>query len=467
MSHPVAKPHSNAELELGVYTRNQSRVYPLPASGIVGIGRGAENVIRVEDPAVSRRHARIVVGEEVEVEDLGGTNGTILIRSGDASVARGDTQSNFQRRLEPSKPVRMFAGDVVRVGAVLIVLQRRHVSEPPQSEPEPELAGPPVLADAATQKAYDLAFRAAGSEISVLILGETGVGKEVMAETIHRRSRRASGPFLRLNCAAFSENLLEGEIFGHERGAFTGAHGARPGLFEATNGGTVFLDEVGELPLGTQAKMLRVLEERTVLRLGSTTPRRIDVRFITATNRDLGREVKAGRFRSDLYYRIGGMVVRIPPLRERPAEIEPLARHFLRSFAQVSGQQPPVLSEDAKRVLAQHTWPGNVRELRNTMERAALLAVDGIIDAEHLEAERPLTEDEMPADFDDVEMVTQVISHDAVAGAPEGASERERVLKALESCAGNQTRAAKLLGVSRRTLINRLEQFNLPRPKKQ
>jgi transcriptional regulator with GAF, ATPase, and Fis domain len=303
----------------------------------------------------------------------------------------------------------------------------------------------------------------------------------VLAETIHRRSPRAAQPFLRLNCAALPESLLEGELFGHERGAFTGAHALKVGLLESTDKGTVFLDEIGELPLGTQAKLLRVLEERTVIRLGSTKPRHIDVRFVTATNRDLGREVRAGRFRGDLYYRITGLVVRIPPLRQRRAEIEPLARHFLREFCARSNQLEPILMTEAIARLNAYEWPGNVRELRNVMERAALLATDGRIARDQVMLE-PVDEAHLiDGDEDDFEAITRVVdqlpgqglararavsSPPALAASPPGESERDRIVRALEACGGNQTRAAKMLGVSRRTLINRLEEFGLPRPKK-
>jgi transcriptional regulator with GAF, ATPase, and Fis domain len=293
-----------------------------------------------------------------------------------------------------------------------------------------------------------------------------------MAETIHRRSPRANQPFLRLNCAALPESLLEGELFGHERGAFTGAHAAKAGLIESTDGGTVFLDEIGELPLGTQAKLLRVLEERTVIRLGSTKSKRVDVRFVTATNRDLGREVKAGRFRGDLYYRISGLVVRIPALRLRRSEIKPLAQHFLRAFCARSGQVAPRLSAEATEMLQAYDWPGNVRELRNVIERAVLLSSDGEIRAEQVLLEPPVPDDEEELadaadDFDAVTKVTHVLTAPpSLASDVEDLTERDRIIRALEACGGNQTRAAKMLGVSRRTLINRLEQFQLPRPKK-
>jgi len=353
---------------------------------------------------------------------------------------------------------------------VILVLQRKGRPGLPSTSESPGAAVSPILVDPEMQRVYDLATRAAGSDISVLILGETGVGKEVMAETIHRRSPRAEHPFLRLNCAALPESLLEGELFGHERGAFTGAHAAKVGLLESTDRGTVFLDEIGELALGTQAKLLRVLEERTVIRLGATKPRHIDVRFVTATNRDLGREVKAGRFRGDLYYRISGLVVRIPPLRLRRAELQPLALHFLRVFCERSGHPTPRLSPGAVEVLHSYDWPGNVRELRNVMERAALLSNDHEIGREHVMLEPPVPEEEEVED-DDFDAVTKVMdvldpSQPPSLGDAEGVSERDRVIRALEACGGNQTRAAKMLGVSRRTLINRLEAFQLPRPKK-
>src|SRR5690606_14186600 len=245
------------------------------------------------------------------------------------------------------------------------------------------------------------------------ILGETGAGKEAMAETVHQRSPRRAGPFLLLNCAALSETLLESELFGHEKGAFTGAHSTKAGLLESTAGGTVFLDEIGELSLGTQAKLLRVLEERSVMRVGATKPRRIDVRFVTATNRDLTREVRAGRFRGDLYYRISGLVVRIPPLRERLTEIEPLARHFLTEFCTQLGQLVPELEPAAIEALLGYHWPGNVRELKNVMERAVLLAGSGPVTREHVLPEPTLFSDAAGAGgllADDLDESTQVIT---------------------------------------------------------
>ncbi len=483
MSEPLTQrpPGPSSQYELVVYMRQQSRVYPLSPGGIVEIGRSPDCQIPIDDPSVSRHHARLHVADEVAVEDLGSANGTSLMHGARTRQDMEETDASANQRLEPFQLVEMTPGDVLRIGAVIMVLQFRGRSSIPPPVPKEQI-GPAVLLDPEMRRVYDLAARAAASDISVLILGETGVGKEVMAETVHRRSPRAEFPFLRLNCAALPESLLEGELFGHERGAFTGAHAAKAGLLESTDRGTVFLDEIGELPLGTQAKLLRVLEERTVIRLGATKPRHIDVRFVTATNRDLGREVRAGRFRGDLYYRISGLVVRIPPLRQRRAELRPLAQHFLREFCARSGKPPPRLSAAASEMLYNYDWPGNVRELRNVMERAALLASEGEVRQEHVLLE-PFSEDEAP-DLDDFDAITKVttVLEPGAAAAPAPASpapaappsesesqrgsERDRIIRALEACGGNQTRAAKMLGISRRTLINRLEEFQLPRPKK-
>ena len=390
-----------------------------------------------------------------------------------------------------------------------------------------EATHPPVVVpDGTMQKLYKLVKRIAASPISVLLLGETGVGKEVMAETIHRESPRGSKPLLRLNCAALSEQLLESELFGHERGAFTGAVVAKPGLLETAHGGTVFLDELGEMPQSTQAKLLRVIEDRQVQRVGGLKPKAIDVRFVAATNRDLEEEIANGRFRQDLYFRLNGIAVTIPPLRERVDEIEGLATAFIHHACQKSQRDDvPLLSPAALALLKAYTWPGNIRELRNVMERAVLLSTEGVILPEHLPLDKmgatvaapsgpwgPRPHDVMrfvprpppaapraphaltvppppvsssgfaprisslpppsaPPRPDPPSSRPPPLPADADAallrpsrGRDEG--ERERILWALERCAGNQTKAARLLGVSRRTLVARLEEYNLPRPRK-
>jgi transcriptional regulator with PAS, ATPase and Fis domain len=413
--------------------------------------------VQLEDALVSREHLCLHVGEVIEVEDLGSSNGTTLVRG---SPAHDDLVTASSQRLPTGQRIALKTGDVLRVGTSLLVLKAR---EPSQSDlPRLVTSSPPVLGASEMRRAYELVKRAARTDISVLLLGETGVGKEVMAESVHQHSPRSERPLLRLNCAAFTDSLLESELFGHERGAFTGAHAAKIGLLESTAGGTVFLDEIGELPLGTQAKLLRVVEERTVIRVGATKPRSVDVRFVTATNRDLGELVKSGHFRADLYYRISGLVVRIPPLRHRIEEIAPLARHFLRQFHAPASEGEQRISETALELLRAHAWPGNVRELRNVIERAALLAAGEVVEPEHILLDASeVVEAPMDADF---EAITRVSPRPEPLPAPP--DERRRVVEALEACGGNQTRAAKLLGISRRTLINRLDAFDLPRPKK-
>jgi transcriptional regulator with GAF, ATPase, and Fis domain len=321
-------------------------------------------------------------------------------------------------------------------------------------------ARPVVIEDGAMQRLHRLVERVAAGIISVLLLGETGVGKEVFAEAIHSRSPRSGKPFLKLNCAALTESLLESELFGHERGAFTGAVSQKPGLLETADGGTVFLDEVGELPASLQAKLLRVLEEKRVLRVGGTKSRVVDVRFIAATNRDLESEVDRGRFRRDLYFRLNGISLVIPPLRDRRGEIEPLARAFLRQAC--SGRTAPVLGPEVLARLQSYAWPGNIRELRNVMERAAVLAGEGPILAEHLPVEKMGHTLHPSARYTQIGLDggTSALS-DQVA-----AFERRRIIEALERCAGNQTKAARLLGMSRRTLVSRLRDYDIPRPRK-
>jgi transcriptional regulator with PAS, ATPase and Fis domain len=275
-------------------------------------------------------------------------------------------------------------------------------------------------------------------------LGETGVGKEVAAVRVHEHSQRAKGPLVRVSCAAFPDNLLEAELFGYERGAFTGAMQAKAGLFEAGHGGTVFLDEIGEVSLSTQAKLLRVIEAREVQRLGALRPKPIDVRFVSATHRDVAGMVAAGTFREDLFFRLNGISVTLPPLRQRTDEILPLATAFARGTD---------IGAEAKEALIKHPWPGNVRELRNVMERAVVLSGGQRIESAHLQLAAPPARKAPPT----------------LAAQPpggDGSEERARIIAALEACAGNQTSAARLLGMSRRTLIYKLDELDIPRPRK-
>ena len=311
-------------------------------------------------------------------------------------------------------------------------------AEPPQ----------PVIVDPMMKQVLVLAHRVAPSPITVLVRGETGVGKEVVAEMIHKASPRKSGPFIRLSCAALSETIVESELFGHEQGAFGGATTAKPGFFEVASGGTLFLDELGELPVATQAKLLRVLETRKVVRIGGTTEIAIDVRLVCATNRDLETEVARGRFREDLYFRVSGFVIPVPPLRDRKTEIGPLAAFFAEELS--PDGRTAIVTPEALRVLEAHDWPGNVRELRNAIERALVLSGGAPIEPGHL-PDRLLERisvgtGDAPA-IDVRQRVADV--------------ERTSVLDALESTKGNQTKAAKKLGISRFALIRLMEKHDL------
>jgi two-component system response regulator AtoC len=235
-------------------------------------------------------------------------------------------------------------------------------------------------------KLFEVARRLGQLGTTVLILGETGVGKEIVAQEIHRASPRASGPFVRLNCSAFPSTLLESELFGHDRGAFTGADRSKQGYFEAADGGTLFLDEVGELPLAAQVKLLNVLENREVHRLGATVGRPIDVHVVSATHRDLRSEIGLGCFRADFYYRLSAFTLAVPPLRERRVEISILAEKFLSDCARRERKRKPTLGPEAITRLVRYAWPGNVRELRNAIEHASVLAGSGLVLPEHLPA---------------------------------------------------------------------------------
>jgi two-component system response regulator AtoC len=323
----------------------------------------------------------------------------------------------------------------------------------------------PHSPSAAMQRVYDVAHRAAGSNINVLLLGETGVGKEVMAQMIHRHSPRSGKPIVSLNCAGLTESLIETELFGHEKGAFTGATSSRPGLLETADGGTVFLDEIGEMPLKVQAALLRVIETREVLPVGGRRPRQIDVRFIAATNRDLDSESTRGNFRQDLFFRLNGISISIPPLRERRSEILELARIFVGQACQESGRPPLSLSEEVCAALEAYTWPGNIRELKNVMERAVVLTDGPEIGCAQLPLEKMGTPEEVTGEATG-ESPRPIEAEVTNAKGDLRAIERQRIIDALAACAGNQSRAAKLLNMPRRTFISKLDLYEIPRPQK-
>jgi DNA-binding NtrC family response regulator len=316
-----------------------------------------------------------------------------------------------------------------------------------------------VFRDQAMERVVKLAAQIAGSDASVLITGESGVGKEVMARFVHEKSKRRDKPFISVNCAAIPENLLESELFGHEKGSFTGALARRIGKFEEASGGTLLLDEISEMDVRLQAKLLRAIQERVIDRVGGNQPVKVDIRIIATSNRNLGEAVKQGSFREDLLYRLNVVNLRIPPLRERPADILALAEHFAKKYAEANGLPVRMLSPDARRVLIANHWRGNVRELENTVHRAVLLATgleiapDALVspDGDAFNA-APLGPAERAAQTAD--MVTRTL-----VGMTVAAVERDLILDTLDHCLGNRTHAAKILGISIRTLRNKLNEY--------
>jgi two-component system response regulator AtoC len=421
--------------------------HPLPASGRVTVGRSRSADVVLDDTTVSRTHVAIEIGPSLIVEDLGSQNG---VRVG-------------PRRLAPNERVEVRAGEPFVLGKLVVVIQdgsavmgsrdaastgRRLSAAPPTPIAVPDGV---LVRSEAMRSIYELVARIAHATINVLVSGETGVGKELVATALHRGSRRASGPFLKLNCAAIAPSIVESELFGYEAGAFSGAMSAKIGLLETANGGTIFLDEIGELPSSMQAKLLRVIEQRELLRVGGVDPVPLDVRFVAATHRDLWQEVEAGRFRADLLYRLNGMTVSVPPLRDRREEIGPLAELFAKRAAREIGlASTPRIDPACRAALEAHPWPGNVRELGHAMTHAVTLARADVIRIEHLPPQIGLDGQARRAglrgELDDIE--------------------RQRILGALAQCDGNQSRAAKLLGMPRRTFLNRLDEYDIERPRR-
>jgi DNA-binding NtrC family response regulator len=322
---------------------------------------------------------------------------------------------------------------------------------------EPAAEGP-VAQDPAMLALLARAGQLARAEASLLITGESGTGKEVLARHIHARSRRARGPFVALNCAALPETLLESELFGHEKGAFSGAVAARKGKFEQADGGTLLLDEIGEMDPRLQAKILRVIQEREVDRLGGTAPVKVDVRLLAATHRDLAAEVARGRFREDLFFRLNVLALHIPALRARPADILPLAEIFAARYARANGMPDRRLAPEAAALLRAHPWPGNVRELENTMHRAVLLAEGAEIGLPAIELVPPRAP-EVPAPSAAAPAIAPPARVAGLVGRKVEEVEQELILETLAHCLGNRTRAAEILGISIRTLRNKLGEY--------
>jgi two-component system, NtrC family, response regulator AtoC len=461
-------------MRLVLIHHGKTEVVPLPLAGTCYIGRGPRCAIRVDDASMSRTHAALHVREDgVELEDLGSRNGTWL----------GNAQLSAHER------IRLEIGKACRVGGTVMLLHHGGGADPLRIGGSPatpsHTAGDddeaPLIVSAPMEQLRTLAEQVAGGDITVLLLGETGVGKELVARLIHRASRRARKPFVAVNCPAMPEALLESELFGYDKGAFTGALGAKTGLLQAAEGGTVFLDEVGELPLAVQAKLLRVLEDRIVRPVGAQDARPVNVRFIAATNRALEAEVERGTFRRDLFFRLSGIALTVPPLRDRPDDIAPLAQYFLgRSCSLLGLTAQATISQEGLQQLSAHDWPGNVRELRNVIERAALLSNGGTIMPEHLHMEPPVapvsrgpeqetwrrSTSELPVVLPPPRATAVTLPNVVGLRGAVDDFERDKIIAALDACGGNQTRAAEMLGISRRGLSKKLDKYAIARPRK-
>jgi two-component system response regulator AtoC len=437
------RPAEPSERRLSAYWDGGSLTRPLPRAGTLTIGRSTACDVRVDHASVSRKHAVLHLGPVIRVEDAGSANGT---RVGGRPATSG-------------APVAVAPGEVVEIGQVVLVIQGGDArpapsdlrAAAPRSAPRSSAGAVPTLAppsaspgtrpnESPMQRVERLVRLVAAGNIHVVVCGETGVGKQLVAERIHAASRRSGVPLVSVDAASLDEQLLERELFGE---------GDRAGLFEAADGGTLLLDEVSELPLGLQAKLVRVIERGQMQRVGTAAPRRVDIRFIASSNRDLRQLVAEGAFREDLYFRLNGITIEVPPLRDRKDEVATIASVLLAKACAAAGRPTMQLGAAAIARLESYEWPGNIRELKNALDRAVLLSSGAAVDPEALPAGANVG--------------------DAAAGArlqrDIAAFERQRIVEALEECAGNQTKAAARLGISRRTLVSRLGEYNLPRPR--
>ncbi len=421
-------------------------------ASVIRIGARRGNDVQLTDSKVSGLHCEIRLDDRgYRLRDLDSTNGTYVssLRINDVyispacQIALGTTRLKF----EPlGESVEVELADTDRYGSMI----GRSVK---------------------MREMFARLEKLARTDTTVLVTGETGAGKELVAEALHDYSPRSKGAFVVLDCGSIPPNLIESELFGHERGAFTGATNSYAGAFERAHGGTVFLDEIGELPLGMQPKLLRVLERKEVRRVGGSKTIEVDLRVVAATNRDLGVEVNRGRFREDLYYRLAVARVHVPPLRERKDDLPLLIEHILSTTP--NGETASIAQETID-LMMKHDWPGNIRELRNACERAVLLSTGAMIERHHLTVDDPARRPgssrrsaTIPPPLGGMTPIApSAADMPSQVRATVAELEKQRILEALDKCAGNQTRAAEMLGISRRTLINRLDEYGIARPRK-
>lgn len=440
----------------------------ISAAGKIALQRGAK-VIHCEDIEQALGALRNGKGADVAMVDIKQKIGTFVDALRDERIALPvvacgigtDARSAVRAIQEGAKEYIPLPPDAELIAAVLAAVTE---------ENNTMIAGDPVM-----QAVVKMADRIAPSEATVLITGESGTGKEVMSQYIHRKSKRKDGPFIALNCAAIPESLLESELFGHEKGAFTGAVGRRLGKFEEAGGGTLLLDEVTEMHPQLQSKLLRAIQEREITRIGSNEAVKVDVRLIATSNRNLEDSVKKGEFREDLYFRLNVVNIRLPSLRERPNDIAQLSQFFADKFAEQNGMAKKKISAPALELMKKSSWRGNIRELENTMHRATLMSMDDEIEADAIQ----LSDGGILSSALHVPAATQTPSMAGVGGGtshqqagPKNTEmietligrtiadvERDMILNTLDHCLGNRTHAANILGISIRTLRNKLNQY--------
>ncbi|MFN8599799.1 MAG: sigma 54-interacting transcriptional regulator [Candidatus Binatia bacterium] len=438
-----------------IIERDGAQPFEVELTGVATIGRGPTNDVALDDSAASRRQSIVRADEDGwVVSDLGSANGTF---------------HNGSRVLAPA---RLKSGDQITVGSTRIRFVGESAPEQPvRNDGEPETVlrlgghavGVLLGSSPGMEELFHLIQKAAASPLPTLIEGETGTGKELVARAIHEASRSGKGPFLPVNCAAVPENLLESELFGHRRGSFTGATGDHEGLFEAAQGGTVFLDEIGEMPLAMQPKVLRVLQEGEVTRIGEIRSRKVDFRLVAATNRDLLQEVERGTFRGDLFYRISAFPIRIPALRERRDDVPLLVESFLGAACRRQDKRVGPFTPEAMRALVAFDWPGNVRELQNEVQRAVALASPGqAIGVEQLSPKLTGADEAIDASTD-----RGVPTSPGLATGPSSlreardAFEAKYIAQVLEQEGGSVLKAARVLGLTRAGLYKKLKEFGL------